>query len=91
MYKRQHQGWLTEDQRHFLLNDELDEQQSGVPTSTYIFDVADLRAFERHGLVELVEERRTRRSRFRESGTAKERNFVAEARTNASPAAAQAR
>jgi choice-of-anchor B domain-containing protein len=39
-----HQGWLTEDQRHFLLNDELDEQQSGVPTSTYIFDVADLRA-----------------------------------------------
>lgn len=39
-----HQGWLTEDQRHFLLDDELDEQQSGVRTSTYIFDVADLRA-----------------------------------------------
>ena len=39
-----HQGWLTEDQRHFLLDDELDEQQSGVRTSTYIFDVADLTA-----------------------------------------------
>ncbi len=39
-----HQGWLTEDQRHFLLNDELDEQQTGVNTSTYIFDVVDLRA-----------------------------------------------
>jgi len=39
-----HQGWLTEDQRHFLLNDELDEQQSGVPTTTYIFDVVDLRS-----------------------------------------------
>ncbi len=39
-----HQGWLTEDQRHFLLGDELDEQQRGVPTTTYIFDLADLRA-----------------------------------------------
>ncbi len=39
-----HQGWLTEDHRHFLLNDELDEQRTGVNTSTYIFDVADLRA-----------------------------------------------
>ena len=39
-----HQGWLTPDQRHFLLGDELDEQRSGVPTTTYIFDVADLRA-----------------------------------------------
>ena len=39
-----HQGWLTEDQRHFLLNDELDEQQSGVRTSTYIFDVTQLRS-----------------------------------------------
>ena len=38
-----HQGWLTEDQRHFLLNDELDEQQTGVRTTTYIFDVSDLR------------------------------------------------
>jgi choice-of-anchor B domain-containing protein len=39
-----HQGWLTPDQRHFLLGDELDEQQQGVPTTTYIFDVSDLRA-----------------------------------------------
>ena len=39
-----HQGWLTEDHRHFLLDDELDEQESGVRTSTYIFDVSDLRS-----------------------------------------------
>jgi len=37
-----HQGWLTEDQRHFLLGDELDEVERGVPTTTYIFDVSDL-------------------------------------------------
>lgn len=38
-----HQGWLTEDQRFFLLDDELDEQ-SGTDqrTKTYIFDVASL-------------------------------------------------
>jgi choice-of-anchor B domain-containing protein len=39
-----HQGWLTEDQRHFLLGDELDEVEAGVPTTTYIFDVSDLDA-----------------------------------------------
>lgn len=38
-----HQGWLTEDQRHFLLGDELDEVQQDVNTSTYIFEVVDLR------------------------------------------------
>lgn len=37
-----HQGWLTEDHRYFLVNDELDEIQFGVPTRTYIFDVQDL-------------------------------------------------
>lgn len=37
-----HQGWLTEDQRHFLLGDELDEQSSGVNTTTYVFDVSSL-------------------------------------------------
>jgi choice-of-anchor B domain-containing protein len=37
-----HQGWLTEDQRHFLVGDELDEVESGVNTTTYIFDVASL-------------------------------------------------
>jgi choice-of-anchor B domain-containing protein len=39
-----HQGWLTEDQRHFLLGDELDEVEAGVPTTTYVFDVSDLDA-----------------------------------------------
>jgi choice-of-anchor B domain-containing protein len=37
-----HQGWLTEDGRYFLVNDELDEQESGVPTTTRIFDVGKL-------------------------------------------------
>ncbi len=39
-----HQGWLTDDQRHFLLGDELDEVEAGVPTTTYVFDVSDLDA-----------------------------------------------
>jgi choice-of-anchor B domain-containing protein len=39
-----HQGWLTEDQRHFLLGDELDEVEQGVNTTTYIFDVSSLTA-----------------------------------------------
>ena len=37
-----HQGWLTEDQKYLLVNDELDEQNSGQNTRTYIFDVQDL-------------------------------------------------
>lgn len=37
-----HQGWLTEDHRYFLLDDELDENRNGVPTTTYIWDVQDL-------------------------------------------------
>ena len=38
-----HQGWLTEDQRHFFMGDELDEVQGGVDrTRTLIWDVADL-------------------------------------------------
>jgi choice-of-anchor B domain-containing protein len=37
-----HQGWLTEDQRYFLVGDELDEQGFGHRTRTYIFDVSDL-------------------------------------------------
>ncbi len=38
-----HQGWLTEDQRYFLINDELDEQQfGGAGTRTLVWDVADL-------------------------------------------------
>ncbi|MBA2693950.1 MAG: choice-of-anchor B family protein [Rubrobacter sp.] len=37
-----HQGWLTEDQSHFLLGDELDEFVYGHNTKTYIFDVSNL-------------------------------------------------
>ncbi len=37
-----HQGWFTEDQRYFILGDELDEQRSGTNTRTLIFDLFDL-------------------------------------------------
>ena len=38
-----HQGWLTEDHRHFFMGDEADESQGGVDrTRTLIWDVADL-------------------------------------------------
>jgi choice-of-anchor B domain-containing protein len=37
-----HQGWLTEDQRFFLVNDEGDERAFGHPTRTWIWDVSDL-------------------------------------------------
>ena len=37
-----HQGWLTEDHRYFLMNDEQDETNLGVNTTTHIWDVADL-------------------------------------------------
>ena len=38
-----HQGWLTEDHRHFFMGDELDEVQGGVDrTRTLIWDVTDL-------------------------------------------------
>ncbi|MBA2292536.1 MAG: choice-of-anchor B family protein [Gemmatimonadales bacterium] len=37
-----HQGWLTEDQRYFLVNDELDEQQGTANTRTLVWDVTDL-------------------------------------------------
>jgi choice-of-anchor B domain-containing protein len=39
-----HQGWLSEDQRYFFLNDEADEQTTGWRTRTLIWDVADLNA-----------------------------------------------
>ena len=39
-----HQGWLTQDHKFFLLNDELDEQQLGYNTRTRIFNVEDLDA-----------------------------------------------
>lgn len=39
-----HQGWLTEDQKYFYVNDELDELQGKTPkgTRTMIFDVSKL-------------------------------------------------
>ncbi len=37
-----HQGWLTEDQRFFLVNDEGDETAFNHPTRTWIWDVSDL-------------------------------------------------
>jgi choice-of-anchor B domain-containing protein len=39
-----HQGWFTEDQRFFLVNDESDERAFGHPTRTWIWDAADLDA-----------------------------------------------
>ncbi len=39
-----HQGWLTEDMSYLLVNDELDEQNFGHGTNTYIWDVRDLDA-----------------------------------------------
>lgn len=37
-----HQGWFTEDQRYFILGDEIDERQFGFNTKTLIFDFTDL-------------------------------------------------
>ncbi|MFS4466358.1 choice-of-anchor B family protein [Maribacter sp. 2210JD10-5] len=37
-----HQGWFTEDQRYFILGDELDEIRSGFRSRTLIFDMTDL-------------------------------------------------
>ncbi|MEJ2130451.1 MAG: choice-of-anchor B family protein [Gammaproteobacteria bacterium] len=45
-----HQGWLTEDQRYFLLGDEADEVNRGRNTTTYVYDVADLDAMVLVGL-----------------------------------------
>jgi choice-of-anchor B domain-containing protein len=39
-----HQGWFTDDQRHFILGDELDEQGIGFNTRNIIFDFSDLDA-----------------------------------------------
>ena len=39
-----HQGWFTEDQKYFLLGDELDERDFGINTKTLIFDFSDLDA-----------------------------------------------
>jgi choice-of-anchor B domain-containing protein len=40
-----HQGWLTEDQTHFLMGDELDEMYAGAErTRTLVFDITDIDA-----------------------------------------------
>lgn len=39
-----HQGWITEDHRYFLIDDELDEQRNVHNTRTYIWDIGDLDA-----------------------------------------------
>ncbi len=39
-----HQGWLTEDHRYFLLDDELDEKNRGTKTRTFVWDVSELAA-----------------------------------------------
>ena len=41
-YGYTHQGWLTDDQQYFLLDDELDEYSFGHNTRTRVFDVRDL-------------------------------------------------
>lgn len=37
-----HQGWLTEDQRYFILGDETDEINTGINSRTLVFDFEDL-------------------------------------------------
>ena len=37
-----HQGWFTEDQRYYILGDELDEVDFGFNSRTLVFDVTDL-------------------------------------------------
>ncbi len=37
-----HQGWFTEDQKYFIVGDELDEQNAGYNTRTLVFDMTDL-------------------------------------------------
>lgn len=43
-----HQGWFTEDQRYFILGDELDEINNGFQTRTLVFDMTDLERPELH-------------------------------------------
>lgn len=37
-----HQGWVTDDHKYLLVNDELDESRRGLTMRTHIFDIADL-------------------------------------------------
>jgi choice-of-anchor B domain-containing protein len=47
-----HQGWLTEDQHYFFMNDELDELTAGNNTRTYVWDVRELESAEMIGFYE---------------------------------------
>jgi len=47
-----HQGWLTEDHRFFLLDDEGDERTLTTKTRTHIWDVSSLQAPRRIGVYE---------------------------------------
>ncbi|MEX2258410.1 MAG: choice-of-anchor B family protein [Woeseia sp.] len=38
-----HSGWWTEDQQYFFVQDELDEQRSGINTTLRVFSMTDLR------------------------------------------------
>lgn len=37
-----HQGWISDDHKYLMLDDELDERNSGTNVRTYIFDISDL-------------------------------------------------
>ncbi|MHC5113288.1 MAG: choice-of-anchor B family protein [Planctomycetota bacterium] len=37
-----HQGWLSDDRQYFYLDDEADETNGGLPTTTIVLDVGDL-------------------------------------------------
>ncbi|SHH07291.1 choice-of-anchor B family protein [Flagellimonas flava] len=43
-----HQGWFTEDQRYFILGDELDETDFGFNSRTLVFDFSDLESPQLH-------------------------------------------
>ncbi|MEQ3498814.1 choice-of-anchor B family protein [Tenacibaculum sp. SSH1-16] len=43
-----HQGWFTENQKYFILGDELDEQNFGHNTRTIVFDFSDLENPKQH-------------------------------------------
>ncbi len=43
-----HQGWFTEDQRYFIVGDEIDERDFGFNTRTIVFDFNDLDNPEHH-------------------------------------------
>lgn len=50
--KYTHQGWLTEDHKYFLLGDELDEQNFGNNTRTFIWDFSNLEDIKHFGIYE---------------------------------------